>query len=402
MKPTTFGLALWLLSAGLGTAQERGKQDPAAHPGVDQKRVNRAIQRGIEYLKTSNSPGHNSSKDADELILLTFLHADAEATPRFKALFDKMMSDPLQDTYCVSLQAMVLEEYDRVKYQGRIHQCAQFLADNQCANGQWTYGSPTTYPDAVPVPRGEVPTGTVRKASTPSRGARNFSEPEPVGRVKPKVLQHLAVKKNRDGPAAGDNSNSQYAALGIRACHDAGIVFPREVIEKARKHWVDTQEKGAADGGVSTGVGAGVPRGWGYKSDDAKTWGSMTAGAIGAVCIFDYILGTEFRKDKSVQDGIAWLGKNFLVTDNPGKPRYFHYYYLYALERVGMLADVARIGTHDWYLEGANHLLDNQREDGSWGSDDRLDQPTWGTCFAILFLKQATRRLDVASTDPRR
>src|SRR5688572_31008222 len=166
MNHATFGLALWLLAAGLGTAQDR----PAAHPGVDQKRVNRAIQRGIEYLKTSNSPGHNSSRDADELILLTFLHAGAEATPRFKTMFDKMLSDPLQDTYCVALQAMVLEEYDRVRYQGRIHQCAQFLVDNQCANGQWTYGSPTTYPEAVPVPRGEVPTGTVRKAPTSSRG----------------------------------------------------------------------------------------------------------------------------------------------------------------------------------------------------------------------------------------
>jgi hypothetical protein len=103
-----------------------------------------------------------------------------------------------------------------------------------------------------------------------------------------------------------------------------------------------------------------------------------------------------------VQDGIAWLGKNFLVTDNPLKPRYFHLYYLYALERVGMLADTTRIGTHDWYLEGANHLLDAQREDGSWGSNDRLDPPTWGTCFAILFLKQATRRLDVISTDTRK
>src|SRR6185436_2999912 len=219
--------ALALLAASIPAVGQDKKPVPGqAHPGVDQKRVNKAIQAGVEYLKTCDSPGHNKSKDADELILLTLIHAGAEAQPRFKQLFDKMMSEPLEDTYGVALQAMVLEELERVKYQGRIHQCAQFLVDNQCANGQRSYGTPTTYPDAVPVPRSDVPTGLVRKPAKLERGARNFDEPE-VGRQKPRVQVHLSVKKNRDGPAGGDNSNSQYAALGVRACHDAGIVFPR-------------------------------------------------------------------------------------------------------------------------------------------------------------------------------
>jgi hypothetical protein len=399
MKYSIVALALWLAAPGFAPAQDVQKQEPAGHPGVDPKRVRTAILKGVEFLKTSDSPGHNSSKTADELILLTLLHAGADGQPRFKALLDKMLQAPLESTYSVALQAMVLEELDRVKYQPRIHQCAQFLVDNQCGNGQWSYGSPTTYPDAVPVPREEVPTGLVRKPATRPKGVREFGEPESGARPKPRVVAHLAVKKNRDGPASGDNSNSQYAALGVRACHDAGIVFPREVIEKARKHWLDTQEKGSDKDAVATG-GAGVPRGWGYKGDEAKSYGSMTAGAVGSVCIYDFILAIDFKKDKSVQDGIAWVAKNFLVTDNPGRPKWFHYYYLYGLERAGMLADTTRMGTHDWYAEGANLLLDAQRADGSWGSEDRLDPPTWGTCFAILFLKQATRRLDVASTDP--
>ena len=400
MKTSLWVLGIWMAATAAGAAQDAKRLPPGGHPGVDQKRVNKAIQAGVEYLKTCDSPGHNSSKDADELILLTLLHAGAESLPRFKTLFDKMLADPLQDTYCVSLQAMVLEEFERVRYQGRIHQCAQFLVDNQCANGQWSYGTPTTYPDAIPVPRGDVPTGLIRKPAKLERGARNFDEPE-VGRVKPRVVQHLAVKKNRDGPASGDNSNSQYAALGIRACHDAGIVFPREVLERARKHWIETQEKGEK-GAVATGPGAGVPRGWGYNNAEGARYGSMTAGATGAVCIYDFMLGIEFRTDSSVLDGIAWLGKNFLVTNNPGRQDWFHLYYLYGLERAGMLADVTKMGTHDWYMEGANYLLDSQRPDGSWGSDgDKLNPPSWGTCFAVLFLKQATRRLDVASTDRR-
>jgi len=106
MKPFFVALAL-ALAASSGTAQDRKGPDPGAHPGVDAKRVKRAIDRGIEFLKTSDSPGHNQSTDADELILLTFIHAGQEAQPRFKTLFDKMMADPLKDTYCVALQAIV-------------------------------------------------------------------------------------------------------------------------------------------------------------------------------------------------------------------------------------------------------------------------------------------------------
>ncbi len=394
-------LTLLALLASAASAQEPKKQDPPRfHPGVDQKRVNLAIQKGISYLKTADSPGNFMSAHCDELILLTFVHAGVpEDNPRFKELMAKMLQAPLERTYNVALQAMVLEELQRVRYQGRLHQCGQFLADNQCANGQWSYGSPTTLTEAVPVPppAREVASGTARKRP---KGVIDFEEPEAGPRAKPRVQTYLSVKKNRDGGSAGDNSNSQYAALGMRACNDAGIVFPKELVELARKYWVDSQHRAADKNAVATGS-AGVPRGWSYhEENEGPAWGSMTTGAIGALCIYDAILGTDWKKDKPVNDGLAWLAKNFRVDENIGKGKWFHYYYLYALERVGMLYDTPKIGTHDWYLEGANQLLQEQRADGSWGSDERLDKPTWGTCFAILFLKQATRRLvDVASVD---
>ena len=53
-------------------------------------------------------------------------------------------------------------------------------------------------------------------------------------------------------------------------------------------------------------------------------------------------------------------------------------------------------------MEGANLLLDQQQANGAWGAEPpQYHKPAWSTCFAILFLKQATRRLDVASTDRR-
>ena len=56
---------------------------------------------------------------------------------------------------------------------------------------------------------------------------------------------------------------------------------------------------------------------------------------------------------------------------------------------MGSLLAAARIGTHDWFMEGAAFLLGSQREDGSW--DDGADQPAANSAFALLFLTKATR-----------
>jgi hypothetical protein len=86
---------------------------------------------------------------------------------------------------------------------------------------------------------------------------------------------------------------------------------------------------------------------------------------------------------KAIDDGFAWLDRNWAVDQNPGGRMEWHYYYLYGLERAGMLADRKWIGMHDWYREGAEYLLERQSGLGSWGDDVQ-------TCFALLFLKRST------------
>jgi len=93
------------------------------------------------------------------------------------------------------------------------------------------------------------------------------------------------------------------------------------------------------------------------------------------------------------------------VTENVGPPQErpagtneFFYYYLYALERAGMLVGAETIGGHRWYVEGAKVLVEAQKPDGSWEHAGDWNKPVWNACFAVLFLKRATRPL-VASTD---
>jgi hypothetical protein len=374
---------------------------------VDQKRIDDAIHKGVQFLRTAKTPGVGFAKidDSFEIVLLTMVHAGVSPTdPKFQELFKKMIEGPLERTYKVVLQAMILEEVERVKYQNRIVQCAQFLVDNQCANGQWSYGEPTVY--AKETSPNEVASLSREK---PKERPKEFG---PAVREKPKVVRKIPVKKQKDGPGIGDNSNSMYAALGLRACHDAGVLLPREVVELAKKWYVECQHGADEKGGVATdGLASGAPRGWCYNRKDVcakkhNAYAGMTAGGVGAVAICDYILEIDFKKDPAVRSGLAWLVAHWSVTENLGPIEFDSstktelYYYLYALERAGMLVGIEKIGKHDWYAEGAEAILAAQKPDGSWDDGASRGNSTWDTCFAVLFLKKATHRLDVASEDP--
>jgi len=369
-------LIVFLLGSTLSAHLRQQKPQP---PKLDEARVEAALKKGVAWLQ-DNPLGRGRGNQARELILLALVHSGVRATdPTFFGMLRDMLDEDLQSTYRVALQAMVLEEIDRVRFQKRLFQCAQFLVDNQSQNGMWSYGQPTTYPEFTPGMPKDVPTGP--PAIQPGQVVM-FGDADPG--EKPPVRHKVAVKRQRTQPNGGDNSNSQYAALGLRACHDAGIILPREVVEKAQKWWKESQcdPKG------------GPGRGWTYTGHAGVAYGSMTAGAVGALTICDYILGLDWKKDETVNAGVAWLGDNFSVADNPGMKRGHHFYYLYGLERAGMLYGTETLSKHAWYAEGAQYLIDNQAADGQWNGP--ID-----TCFAILFLRRATRPL-VESKDPLR
>ena len=143
-------------------------------------------------------------------------------------------------------------------------------------------------------------------------------------------------------------------------------------------------------------------RGWSYVRRGGApkfpsfehTCGSMTTSGIVSLMICKAALeGTpiwrKYRKqvEQAIRDGVAWLAHNFTVSRNPNKGGY-HFYYLYGMERAGVLTLTRLFGKHNWYKEGAEFLLAHQRPDGSW--HEQGDSPLIATAFAILFLKKAT------------
>ena len=368
-----------LVAGSSALAQDKG--------APSQKAIDDAVRRGVEYLKTAPSPGGHLKTHCDELILLTLIHADVpEKNEVYKKYLDATLAAPLAHTYKVAMHAMCLEEVDPSHYQARIAQCGQFLIDNQATNGQWSYGSPTEAVAKMPV---VSPRKDVASTSQPKKpGVIDFGS----DKVKARPSQWVVITQSRTGGEQGDNSNTQYASLGLRACYDSKIKIPEAVIHLGRKWWVESQwdpEDGAGDKNAVSSGGEARPRGWNYtnpaRGPDQKPYHAMTAGATGAMCIYEYMLGRDWKKDPTARSGAAWLGAKFSVNEN--------YYYMYGLERAGMLYGVESFGGHNWYFEGAKFLLEHQSGDGSWGKRENKDENTWDTCFAILFLKKATRAI---------
>ena len=377
----------------LGAAMPAAAQDPNA---VSQREIDQAIRKGAEYLKTAPSWGDWLHANCDELILLTMIHAGVpESNPKFDEYLRHCLQAPLEKTYKVACLAMSLEELDASGYQMKIAQCAAFLLDNQATNGQWSYGKQDdTGVKNYPFVEKE------KKVETGPRqaGAREFGS---TVREHKRPSKSILVPQTKHEGESGDNSNSQYAALGLRACFDANIKLPADALHLARKWWVESQwpDESDAKAGKNAVVSGGDTtrvQGWSYKKpgDEGQKgpYHAMTAGAVGATVILEYMLGRDFKKDPVTKAGVNWLAKNYSINSN--------LYYMYALERAGMLYDTTKFGDHDWYWDGAKSLVQSQNDDGSWGKNDKIEKNTHDTCFAILFLKKATR--GVATGDGRR
>jgi hypothetical protein len=376
-------------------------------PKVDQAQVDAAIDKGCKYLLTQygmftnpmqmtwepTSPG-SKRHNLIPIGVLTLKHGGVdENDPTFQKMLQKMLADPIETTYMAAVQAMALQKIDAEKYQHRIAQCAQYLIDNQCKNGQWCYGHLTDV-GGIPAPKEETVGGGSGKFST---GGKKGPEEAPK-----KVKRIYLTRKAQSSCAQGDNSNSQYAALGLRAVIECHIVLPQETLTAALQYWERSQRP---DGGWTYGQPDMLN---GMKINDpfsVKTsYGSMTMGGYSAVAIYKYLLKQDFRRDPRILAAADWLAKNWKIEENPGNPKYYHYYYLYAIERGGDLTGHEKFGGHDWYFEGARWLIANQAANGSWKSPSVEPEQVEAvsTCFAVLFLKRATVPLIKTEAAPKK
>lgn len=190
-----------------------------------------------------------------------------------------------------------------------------------------------------------------------------------------------------------DFSNTQYAALGLRASTKLGIRIPARVWERLIQGTLDMQVPAEV---IPAPPGSRGRSNTGYRiaafcyraPDNNGGTGSMTTAGIGCLAIAAQALGTRGLNNpkvkKAIENAINWLTVNFSVSTNPGSGGNRRRYYLYGLERVGGLLGIQHIGPYDWYEAGATNLTGDQKGDGSWGDSETE------TCYGLLFLNRAT------------
>jgi hypothetical protein len=224
----------------------------------------------------------------------------------------------------------------------------------------------------------------------------------------PERLRKVPALRVTDKPEAlpdsdeSDNSNTQFAVLALWAARRHGVPVERALALVVRRFRNSQKPTG----------------GWGYlyqtSRDAAESWDtttpSMTAAGLLGLALGWGLAGdgkTLARKEESlsdpgIRDGLRALGRYVgLPAGRPVKPGEeeppLDIYYLWSLERVGVLYNVKKLGDRDWYTWGSELLLGCQRVDGAWATKGyRGATAITDTCLALLFLKRADLASDLS------
>jgi hypothetical protein len=269
---------------------------------------------------------------------------------------------------------------------------------------------------------------------------------DPAAKKLPKKLWKLAVVQELPAPqqkmqgAESDNSNTQFAILALWAAKRHGVVVDKTMARVVARFRTSQ-----------------TPRsGWGYRYEntDRPTATMTCAGLLGLAIGHGFAeepaakgAGKKGSEDPSIQIALRELGR---VVGRPGdlkkhtvpldagvstvgflgtplgqgplqattvlfirQPKLVNLYFLWLVERVGVLYNLKTIGDKDWYAWGVETLLAHQKANGSWLCDNYAGSTSpVDTCLALLFLKRSNlikdlsdkleRTLEVSDPGPRR
>jgi len=338
------GRHMWIAAIIAATiAASCGSAIAQSSSSVSDQAVQKAMDKSIAYLwsrwneKTCwDSPPDPKASDRQKLnyggytALATYALLAAGVDPKEERMarsIKRLLELPAEGTYVLSLRANVLSYLPQRTYRSALIRDVTRLSRSFVADRKSSRYGGFTYPA--------------------------------LGRTPPK--------------AYADNSNSQFALLGIWAGKRRNVEVPMEFWKIAESYWLKCQNR---DGG------------WSYGGTKRPSYGSMTAAGLASMFVcYDSLHSREFitckpapASYKPIQNGLNWFVRRYSPTENPGRKAHY-YYYLYGVERVGLASGYKYFGTRDWYKLGAARLLATQsKSNGSYGGT------LTSTAFCLLFL----------------
>jgi hypothetical protein len=207
-----------------------------------------------------------------------------------------------------------------------------------------------------------------------------------------------------------DNSNTQFGVLGLWVARKHGVPVDA-ALDLIEKRFLNSQ--------TSNG-------GWPYVGSAQGTPSMTCAGLLGlatAIGRQDDLIKpaknssdtktapakpSNDARDSAVQKGLSALG-TVIAGNGPGPgrgkgPRLLvsgstlgdrDLYFLWSVERVGVLYGLDKIGGVDWYSVGSEELVAAQNISGSWGRGGRGAEVD--TAFALLFLVKSNPVSDLSN-----
>jgi hypothetical protein len=383
-------------------------EDPAV--AARRKKVNAAIDRGVKYLqdcltgKQTNVGFYPNNTGALALAGLTLLNCGVKANdPAVVKVVTAVRARvaTMTSTYEMACCVWFLDKLNDAKDQAVIQSLALALIANQRVNGGWDYTCPR-----LSAAQQQDLQSRLKKAGLESKLTGKNGAPKPAAATNftPQMavadLAKLPVLQFQPGqkltfqasPFREDNSNTQFAILALWA---------------AQKHKVPTA-RSLALAEARFRASQNTDGSWAYVWINNNVTNTAYCDSMSCAGLLGLAVGrgvqkaakgakkTALVKDPVVAKALAYLGKTLgRATPNPPMPgvvgktvganSHGDLYFLWSLERVGVVYNLTKIQDKDWYAWGADLLLKTQTADGSWRE---RHAGVVDTCFALLFLKR--------------
>jgi hypothetical protein len=337
--------------------------------GQSDEEIAAARARGVKYLKQKQKGdgswefgGHDLGITALCTIALIENGVPLNDTELQKGYeYVKKNTIKLKNTYDLSLAIVLLSRFGDRRDRPLIKALAARLIAGQMDSGGWHYECPVA---------GIDPEKILRDPSTGPKPKEGY----------------------------GDNSCTQFAVLGLWVASRIGVNIDK-TLTRVEKRFTKNQ---ADDGG------------WAYvaetKDGKAPSGESMTGAGLFCLAVAQANQIRDAAKSGKKTEGPEATGKALLEGKvfSRGLKRTGDFvkgigahsgrYFLWSIERVGVLLGMEEIGETKWFQKGAEGLLKSQKEDGGWPTawaetdKDGLSD----TCFALLFLRKANLGSDIS------
>ena len=329
---------------------------PSLANAQSQREIEEARKKGLDYIKSQQLDDGSWEFEGHEvgitaLCAIALVENGMPVTDPVIENAHTFVKDNIKEqrqTYDLALAIIMLSRLDERGNKKAIRDCAARLVVGQLTSGGWSYTCPK---------------------------ATSLVLTNPDDRPAPKV-------------GGGDNSCTQFAVLGLWTASRIGINIS-DTMARVADRFAESQNE---DGG------------WPYRHPGEEVEASKGSMTFAGLFCLTVARATKLKQEKRRGDSDRTKDEGKTLREDPifskalakagayAKGGDSARYYLWSMERMGVMLGQDKFADVDWFKKGAGVLLRTQGKDGSW-KDSRGGLHE--TSFAVLFLRKANLGSDI-------